>query len=250
MLNEISVAKLCLLRPERKAQYDQQLRARLAVAGSATARPSEAQPLAGVAAPLGPTAVLQKAAWLASAEAPAESPAWQADAMDFSQSSIRRGTAVRRKKSGAPALLMVGGPIAVLAALGAIAFALSNRANESAPGDATDAGAVAVAPPQSHARVEPHPTGTFGGLGGKSTGPAKLASLGNKSPALGGKNSNASGSQPASGTRTALRMVAARLAPPEPTQPLSRRARRAIPKSARRILPGGRSCKFPATSGR
>jgi hypothetical protein len=65
LLNEVAAAKVCLLRPERKAAYDQQLRQQLPAKAEVVARPVTARPIVRVLFKPGRSAVFGVAAVVA-----------------------------------------------------------------------------------------------------------------------------------------------------------------------------------------
>ena len=118
LLNETAAAKLCLLRPDRKAIYDAQLRQQMAGPprpGADFAAPDSAQGGAvrgasGAGSEPAPLAAPSPEA--ASPEA-AQGASWEADALDFSRStpSYSKIATMPRSKSKLPLLLIVAAPI-------------------------------------------------------------------------------------------------------------------------------------------
>jgi hypothetical protein len=116
LLNETAAAKLCLLKPERKAQYDARLQSQLAM------QAPPAAPVASIPPPIpthGPVSTPVAAdyadvdAVTATAQVSAQEAPWQADPLDFTNSRPVYSKAVggRPTKSKMPIVLLVAAPI-------------------------------------------------------------------------------------------------------------------------------------------
>ncbi len=156
LLNAVSMAKLSLLQPVKKLQYDAQLRAKLAQNAAARSAADAVAPTA--TSPLPQAVALASAAATASSQTAASD--WQTDALDFSASAIRRQAPTKPKKPGVPTGLIIGGVAAGVLVLGGIVFALSRSSNDGSngtpPSNQTAAqtipAAQAVSPAQASAR--------------------------------------------------------------------------------------------------
>jgi hypothetical protein len=133
MLNKISAAKLCLLRPEKKKEYDDALRAKLAKAGPAattSSAPAES-PAMPVAAPI----VASPLDFINAPAPKAKSGTWEPEPLPVSS----RGTSFKsttsgyssRKKSNSnmPAIYAIVGVVAMLA-IGGIILATNQGGGE------------------------------------------------------------------------------------------------------------------------
>lgn len=146
LLNEVSAAKLCLLKPEKKTAYDAKLKAKLGNGAAAKhAQPASAQlvsatPLAGPQSSHGDD--------------------WQVDPMQFAPSKPRKVTGTGSRKSSPPMPLLVGGPIAGIVVVAGILIALNNGKNNAGQPDANvvPPQVASVAPPRDKHPVVP--TGT------------------------------------------------------------------------------------------
>ena len=185
LLNAVSAAKLVLLQPPKKAQYDAQLRAKLNQTAVATQNGAQAEILPQA------TALAQQAP-AADDDMAAESGGgadWQADSIDYSTPGVRRRTSGVRKKSGVPTGLVGGGVAVAVVALAAIGYAIS-RSNDAAPADAPSDPAVsqpiAVAPLHPHDDKRPAQPASAGPA---KSGEVRVASLPQKPPAINGGGS-------------------------------------------------------------
>ena len=141
LLNEVAAAKLCLLKPERRASYDEALRQRLA--RHATSRPPASMPpplpLVGMPAALIPAdhdvTHTEPATLVAQAPTPAQvaHADWESDPLDFSGGGpvTTRPTVVPRSKSAMPIVIMIAAPILGLAVV-ALAIKVFNDREEAA----------------------------------------------------------------------------------------------------------------------
>ncbi len=140
LLNEVAAAKLCLLRPERRASYDEALRRRLAP--PAASRPPASVPpplppvgLPGAFAPAIPDfSAPEPMAAESQAPAPAAQAEWDGDPLDFSSGgpiTARPAAVVPRSKSAMPIVIMIAAPILGLAVV-AGAIKIFNDREEAA----------------------------------------------------------------------------------------------------------------------
>ena len=119
LLNETAAAKICLLRNDRKAQYDAELRARLAatippglpLAAPATVPPP--LPNAVAAAPANPIAADYSDVPVAAAATIASERPWMPEPHDFTSPgpAYSKSVGVPRSKSMAPVAMLIGAPI-------------------------------------------------------------------------------------------------------------------------------------------
>ena len=162
LLNEVSAAKLCLLRPEKKAQYDAKLRAKLAENDSAAAAtetlaraiPLETDDEQGESGAEGldfdPAPIGMGSRGRAGSRASAKSGAgadWQSAATQFTASNLRRKSAPVRRKSSPSMLLLVGGPAIGVVAVVGVLFALNNGNNDEIPTNQSNGQQVATLTP-------------------------------------------------------------------------------------------------------
>jgi uncharacterized membrane protein YgcG len=168
LLNEVSAARLCLLKADTKTRYDRVLKAKLDKQAAAKIPPAQSSSAANSAtagttkaAAATPVAATPVAAPLAaeSAAAPesgafdfinAPQPAsadWRADAMRVGTSSFRKSTKIKQK-SPAPMLIAMGVPAALIAVGLVVAVAMNSKSNDSASSDASGSNTdMAVAQP-------------------------------------------------------------------------------------------------------
>ena len=116
LLNETAAAKICLLRNDRKAQYDAELRARLAatippglpLAAPATVPPP--LPNAVAAAPANPIAADYSDVPVAAAATIASERPWMPEPHDFTSPgpAYSKSVGVPRSKSMAPVAMLIG----------------------------------------------------------------------------------------------------------------------------------------------
>lgn len=116
LLNETAAAKLCLLKPDRKAQYDAGLRSQLATRTPPAARAISVPP--PIPAPsLAPNPVAADYADVdavtATAQVPARESPWQPDPLDFTNSRpvYSKTVGVSPTKSRLPIVLLIAAPI-------------------------------------------------------------------------------------------------------------------------------------------
>jgi hypothetical protein len=168
ILTELSAAKVCLLTPERKAEYDARLRARLAAAGQLSSTDLSAAVAAAEEAAeaipepeLPPLRATNEIRWRMGAEPPTESepppvpipmppimtgtavapaatfarptPAAGFPALRGSSPTSAAARTYRKRSSALPIAIFVGSLLA-LVALGAVAVVVINRQNEQAEG--------------------------------------------------------------------------------------------------------------------
>ena len=145
ILKELTIAKLCLLTPERKEAYDQQLRSRLPAEGNRTADsllPPSAPPDEPPRAPLPPFPRATDIRWRLADSPPGEPtdlpPANSPIPMPMPEEDLRAVPLVRqkpsaylrarRKKNALPALLIIGSLIVLIGGGAAAAWLLSGQA--------------------------------------------------------------------------------------------------------------------------
>ena len=153
LLNEVSAARLCLLKADTKTRYDRALKAKLdkqaaaksppITSSSAAAEPATAgktKPAAAtpIAAPLAaePAAAPESGAFdFINASQPASAD-WQADAIRVGTSSFRKSAKASKRKSPAPMLMAIGVPAALIVLGLVVAVAMNSKSNDLAAGDA------------------------------------------------------------------------------------------------------------------
>ncbi len=158
LLNEVAAARICLLKPEKKAAYDTALRQRLQPAAAALPAvqiPTPQRPVAQLPhaqLPFSPTAAFHAAAPMpaaaptAAAPVPTEETAvpqaaaeGAADALDFTGGRAPRVKKSSAQKSSAPPIALYVGPaVGIVAVIVAIAiFNSQNGGSDSPTGDLT-----------------------------------------------------------------------------------------------------------------
>ncbi len=182
LLNEIAAAKLCLLRPDRRAKYDQVLRARLDIQAAPPPLPAAspvvpAQP-SFQSRPASQPDFVQTADPVfedSGDEAPLEVAAaasWQtepSDPYDFTGGgSPASVTLVRRRKSKWPLVMLIGGPVvAVVALVVAINIFNSNEEENERIAQAQNVASASITKPPAvvHPDDKQKPTGNKNGTG-------------------------------------------------------------------------------------
>lgn len=133
LLNQISAAKLCLLKPDKRAEYDAALRAKYA---------AQAAPAAAITPqPAGALDFIE------------EQPAAAADPADplglnspSAGSYASRTYVRRRKKSAGPMLFMIGAPILGIAAVAAAIIIHNNSQEPTSPDDGSQQNVATTTP--------------------------------------------------------------------------------------------------------
>lgn len=132
LLNEVAAAKLCLLRPDKKAAYDARLKSRVGQAMATLPQAVQPQVTRATAPQLATAAPL----------AAQSTPDWHAEAMQFAPVKPGRklSSAAARRNASPPMALLVGGLVAGLLLVGGIFIALNNRQKDGDTPEANNAG--------------------------------------------------------------------------------------------------------------
>jgi hypothetical protein len=174
LLNETATAKLCLLQPDRRAQYDTMLRQQLAAqAGSSAGMPQPPPPFTP-APPVSTAARFEQADAEAALGQSTPGNPWDPDPHDFSnpQASYTRRPVVARSKSPLGLALLIAAPILGVAAVVGAIKVFNDR--EDADNDKSRNMAATTG---AHNDNDQHPASPSDSRSGKSVGDVRPALL-------------------------------------------------------------------------